>query len=145
MTWPEHLPKLCPGCGSPYSEHWVRGFWGWTCGSFHTSHRALAPIDLNRSIDCAVIHWKTRALKAEKDNATLADRLSGAELERDHLGARAEKAEKALDKLIKIAQVRPELLEDETRFEATLRRNLPELEQMVAAIKADAAVREKDA
>lgn len=63
MTWPEHLPKLCPGCGSPYSEDWVGGFFGfhgWLCGSYD------AGTGLRQSKACAVMHWKTRALKAEE-------------------------------------------------------------------------------
>lgn len=126
MTWPDHLPKLCPGCGSPYSEKWVGGYYGWTCGSKSIGHAFDKKLCFNLAVDCAVLHWKTRALKAEgvltenrdeliaileehgiqedgpnvrladilarvvRESAALADRLSGAELERDRLGAELE-------------------------------------------------------
>lgn len=60
MTWPDHLPKLCPGCGSPYSEDWVEDWPGWTCGSYQAGHASFHQVTA-----CAILHWKTRALKAE--------------------------------------------------------------------------------
>lgn len=64
MTFPDHLPKLCPGCGSSHSEV-VVGFYGWTCGSYNAAPDSDS-LYFIQTIPCAVLHWKTRALKSEE-------------------------------------------------------------------------------
>ena len=61
----EGFPVVCPLCGKPKADYWVKGWHGWTCGSYAMTHDASSGLNVQQSIECAVSHWKQRALRAE--------------------------------------------------------------------------------
>lgn len=58
------VPDQCPKCGIERAEGWVHGYRGWKCGTYWQSN-SDSTNQLKQSIECAVTHWKKRALKAE--------------------------------------------------------------------------------
>jgi hypothetical protein len=65
--------RVCPNCGSMPSPDWIRGSYGWVCGSyFHAGATAEKPVDyagedITQSITCAVTPYRQRAEKAEAE------------------------------------------------------------------------------
>lgn len=62
------FPATCPHCGAAKAPGWVKGFHGWTCGSYSQAHHSgycQEPLNIIQSIECAVTHWRRRAERAE--------------------------------------------------------------------------------
>jgi len=62
------FPPTCPHCGAKRADGWVKGYHGWTCGSYSRAHHdvpAPQPLNIIQSTDCAVTHWRRRAELAE--------------------------------------------------------------------------------